>query len=701
MKRSIARILAIVMALSILCSLSVGVAAATVDDATIDTTRTGSIDIYKYDLTRANTDSTVAAMLDSYVSTGVKDEALEAALDDGTVNNLGNGQQSYGYAIKGVEFSYLKVADICTYSETEADGVHRDMVLYKFNDSTDAALLTALGLSNANAYPVVTSYAVSGYHFFTSDTLIDALAAALANDPTSTKNALEAYMTAQNASKFAETDAHGHTSASDLPLGLYMVVETKVPEMVVNTTNPFFVSLPMTTVNGTNATNGGQEWMYDITLYPKNATDIPTLEKTVREAKDDTGKNNGSDSITDGYEHNATASTGDKLEYQFVDKLPTITSDSTKLTAWGWLDTMSKGLEYNGNEAANTAGLLNGHYNANDVKIHFYTDAACTSKITTWTLTDETPKFTVVYGSGEDSATTMNVAVNAAGLYEMNSSTAVHAAGSTERGYSNCYVRVTYSATLNQNADVVFGDAGNPNTVILTWRRTNSTYYDTLVDDAHVYSYVIELTKEFSDGRGNFSKVNFKAKNTTDNYWLVARKDSDGVYYATGHVAAEADATVLVPNATTGKLAIYGCEDDTYVLTETQTDNGYTLLKDNITIVITAADDESRPCGIYATDVLGLIQNDPRYVTFTGYKELAHNMLTASATVDGKAVTMQAVNNSVNALVPLTIINTRGPEIPRTGDNGVWMYGVIGAAFILASAAVFYLALKKRKVEDK
>ena len=69
--------------------------------------------------------------------------------------------------------------------------------------------------------------------------------------------------------------------------------------------------------------------------------------------------------------------------------------------------------------------------------------------------------------------------------------------------------------------------------------------------------------------------------------------------------------------------------------------------------------------------------------------------------MDGKAVTMQAVNNSVNALVPLTIINTRGPEIPRTGDNGVWMYGVIGAAFILASAAVFYLALKKRKVEDK
>lgn len=695
------RILAAVMALSILLSLSIGVSAATVDNATIDTTRTGSIDIYKYDLTRANTDSTVAAMLDSYVSTGVKDEALEAAMDDGTVNNLGNGQKSYGYAIKGVEFSYLKVADICTYSETEADGTHKTMVLYKFNDTKDAKLLTALGLTNANAYPVTAEYAVEGFHFFTSDTLIDALHAKLASNSTTVKNALESYMSAQKAAKFAQTDAHGHTGKDGLELGLYLIVETKVPEMVVNTTNPFFVSLPMTTVNGTNADNGGEEWMYDITLYPKNATDIPTLEKTVREATPDTGKNDGSDGITDGYEHNATASTGDKLEYQFVDRLPTITSNTTKLTVWGWLDTMSKGLEYNGNEAANTAGLLNGHYNANDVEVHFYTDAACTSKITTWKLTDETPKFTVVYSSGEDSATTMNVAVNAAGLKEMNTSTAVHNSGSAEKGYSGCYVRVTYSATLNQNADVVFGDEGNPNTVVLTWKRSNTSYYDTLVDDAHVYSYVIELTKEFSDGRGDFSKVNFKAKNSTDGYWLVARKDSDGVYYATGHVAAEADATVFVPNATTGKLAIYGVEDDTYVLTETQTDNGYTLLKDNITIVITAKEDESRPCGIYATDVLGLVQNDPRYRTFEGYKELAHNLISATATIDGKAVNMNAVNGSTNALVPLTVINTKGPELPRTGDNGVWMYGVIGAAFILASAAVFVLALRKRKVEDK
>lgn len=693
--KNIKRILAAVMALSILLSLSIGVSAATVDGATIDTTRTGSIEIYKYDLTMANTDSTIAAMLDSYVSTGVKDAALEAAMDNGTVNNLGNGQQSYGYAIKGVEFSYLKVADICDYSETEADGTHVKMVLYKFDDAKDVNLLKALGLTNDDAYPVTAEYAVEGYHFFQSDTLIDALSKKLSTNATTVKNSLESYMSAQKAYKFAQTDAHGHTSKDGLELGLYLIAETKVPEMVTCTCNPFFVSVPMTTVNGTNANNGGEEWLYDVTLYPKNETGIPTLEKTVRENKDDTGKNDGSDSIDDGYEHNATASTGDKLDYQVVDKLPTITSNATKLSAWGWVDTLSKGLEYNGNNAAETAGLLNGHFNANDVEIHFYKDAACTDKIVDWKLTDETPKFTVVYGTAENDATTMTVEVNADGLKEMNTATTVHTSG-TEKGYSGCYVRVTYSCTLNANADTVLGDEGNPNTVILTWKRSNTNYYDTLVDDCHVYSYALELTKEFSDGKGDFSKVNFKAQNSTDGYWLVARKDADGEYYAIGHAENEADATVFVPNATTGKLNIYGCEDDTYVLTEIKTANGYTLLKDNITVVITAADDESRPCGIYATDVLGLVQNDPRYRTFEGYKELAHVLLTASATVDGKTVTMKELNNSAKATVPFKVVNTRGPELPKTGDHGLWMYGVIGAGLIAAAAAVMWLALRKR-----
>ena len=715
MKNSIKRVGALLMAIAILFSLALTVSAATVPEATIDTTRTGSIDIYKYDLTRANTDDAAAAMIDSYVSTGVRDTALEAVLDDGTVNDLGNGEQSYGFAIKGVEFSYLKVADICTYDETEPDGVHKDMILYRFADSASGDFLSAIGLSNGDAYPVTAAYAQTGYHFFTSDTLIDALSAALSANATSVKNALETYMASQSAGKFNDTDAHGHTAKDGLPLGLYLIVETKVPEYVTFTVDPFLVSVPMTTVNGTNATNGGEEWLYDVTVYPKNQTGIPSLEKTVREASADTGKNNGSEAINDGYDHNATASDGDRVEYQIISKLPVITSEATALTEYTFVDTLSKGIEYNGNPAA--TAMLKGNFDANDVKLEWFRDAACTDRIAAWQLTDQTPKYTVSYeppiaqGSAAltDNATRMTIRMTAAGLNEINHGTAArNGAPNVELGYSGCYIRITYSATVNQDADVVYGDEGNPNTVVLTWRRSNMSYYDTLVDDTHVYTYVLDLTKQFSDDNGDFSKVNFKLFNQSDGYWVTAEQNSDGVYYVkgedapAGHVAGTSDedgskGTTFVPNASDGTLKIFGLEDDEYILTETKTDNGYTLLKDDIHVVISSAEDDSRPCGIYGSDVLGLVQNDPRYRTFDGYQNLAHVLMTASATVDGDSVQMEASNESTNAMVPMTVINTRGPELPKTGDNGVWRYGVFGLLLMAFAAAVIFLAAKNRK----
>ena len=305
-------------------------------------------------------------------------------------------------------------------------------------------------------------------------------------------------------------------------------------------------------------------------------------------------------------------------------------------------------------------------------------------------------------GADMDDATTMTITMTAAGLNEINHATSVYtAAGALDRGYSSCYLRITYQATVNSNADVVYGDDGNPNTVVLTWKRSNMDYFDTLVDDCHFYTYVLDATKQFSDGKGDFSKVSFKVQNTTDGYWVKAELSSDGLYYVTDHVTSEEDATVFVPNSETGKLLIYGLEDDTYIITEVQTDNGYTLLRDGITMVIYAAEDDSRPCGIYGTDVLGLVQNDPRYKAFDGYKELAHVMLTASATIDNDAVQMEESEGSDNAMVPVTVINTRGPELPKTGDNGVWRYSVYGILLMAAAACMIVLVTRKKNTNKQ
>ena len=711
--KNLKKAFALCLALILCLSIPIGVSAATVDDATIDTSRIGSMTIYKYDLTNAEKDGVWDS---SYVSTGVYDQAgvvdILGGKRDGDSDNqsdLGNSQQSYGYAIKGVEFSYLKIADIVQFSESTNDNRtdNHVEVLYGINKVQGADFLRALGLENGAKRYANADKLDSSKYFYQSDVLIDALAASLEANATTVKNALERYMAANGSTEMNPTDSYGKTQATGLALGLYLVVETAVPEMVVSTTNPFLVSVPMTSVDGNNAVDGGERWIYDITLFPKNLTGIPSLEKTLREQAVDTGKNNGSTSnINDGYAHTGTASAGDVIDYQIISTLPSITSEATYLTNYTFVDTMSAGISYN----------------KKDVVLEFFTDAACTDLVTTWKEADGC--FSVSYTPVAGGGSAMTISMTARGLAEINSSKAVYPGASmVNSGFSDCTLRITYKATMDSDNSVTYGDDGNPNDVVLTWKRSNSSYYDTLVDDAHVYTYGIDLTKLFSDGKGNFANVEFIIHNDTDNYFVKAELNTaEGIYYVVDHVEAEADATHFIPlesNAKPGKVIVKGLEDDTYTITEVRTDNGYTLLKEDIEVIISQVESFVL-CDIYTSDVVGLIQNDPRYAEAiiaeakaNGYihtdggladvlnnmpqKQLAHFLLTASATVDGNAVTMLEDNGSVNAHAPLSVVNTRGFDLPETGDNGTMMFTVLGILATASAAAVIVLVSRKKR----
>ena len=706
MMKNLKKLFSLCLVLVMCLSLGTVALAAPVADATIDISRTGALDIYKYDFTNAAKDGVWDS---SYVSTGVYDQAVNDALgnavragDTDNSSGLGNGETSYGYAVKGVEFTYLRVADIVQFTESAADGAASNHVevLYGIDKTNGADLLAAIGLADgAGRYENADNSDKLDHsnYYYQSDVLIDALRTSLETNATTVKNALENYMKANGGTALPLTDAYGHTSADGLPLGLYLVVETRVPEMVIDTTAPFFVSLPMTSVDGNNATDGGARWMYDVTLYPKNLTGIPTLEKTLRENQNDPGKNNGSNDITDGYAHTGTASDGDVIDYQLISTLPSITSESTYLTCYTFVDTLSKGFTYN----------------KNDVVLEFFTDAACTDKIASWSEADG--KFSVSYNTTTENESVMTIEMTAAGLSEINTSKAVYTEpGMVNSGYSDCTLRITYAATVNSDDSVVYGDAGNPNEVVLTWKRTSSDFYDTLVDDAHVYTYGLELTKLFSDGKGDFSKVEFILHNDTDDYFVKAElNEAQGIYYVVDHVEAEADATHFIPmsaDPNKGKIVVKGLEDDTYTITEVRTDNGYTLLKDDIEVVISQTE-TTEICDIYASDVLGLIQNDPRYATIihdTGdlknmpQRHLEQHLLTASATVDGNAVTMLTDNGSANAEAPLRVVNTRGFDLPKTGDNGTKMLTISGTLLILcAGGCVALLIVSKRKRNTK
>lgn len=577
-------------------------------EPTINTGKRASLNIYKYDITTASADGAWDA--ESYVSTGLHDDAV--------IDKLAK------YAVQGVEFTYLRVADIAMNNEL-VNGRRRVGVLYGF-DGADA-VLPAIGVTAADAHK-----SEDGKNYYTSDVLNGKLAAALAANATTVKNALEAAV--KNGTAMTETDAAGHTSAENLGQGLYLVVETRVPENVTSTCNPFFVSLPMTTIDGA-------AWNYDVTVYPKNQTGNPTLEKTVRENKNSTGKNTGSlTDITDGFEHTATASVGDTVDYQIISTLPTITSKASALSEYTYVDTLSRGIRYN----------------KNDVGIEFFKDAGCTDKITTWD--ENSGKFTVAY---DDAQNIMTIRMTEAGLAEINEAATVHT-DSVKRGYSDCTMRITYAATLT--ADAKMGDTDNPNEVVLTWRRTNNTYFDTLKDCCHVYTYGIDVLKRFSDNGGNLRNVKFRLHNDTDDCYIIADL-KDGIYYAKGITSKKSDATTFIPNSS-GHIVVKGLEDDAYSLTEIATDKGYVLLKDAVKIVIkTAENGQCEKCGA--------------------------KLLTASATVNGKDVTM----TDGNAIVPLTVINNPGFDLPKTGGYGTWMF-TIGGVALLGVAAFIVVKFRKR-----
>ena len=611
--KKIHRVVALLLSALMVIGLMTTAFAATDSAPTIDPGKKASLNIYKYDITMASKDGAWDA--ESYVSTGLHDDAV--------IDKLAK------YAVQGVEFTYLRVADIAMNNEV-VDGQRQVGVLYGF-DGADA-VLSAIGVTAADAHK-----SENGKNYYTSDLLNNKLSASLTANATTAKNALET--AAKNGgAAMTETDAAGHTSAENLEQGLYLVVETRVPENVTSTCNPFFVSLPMTTVDGA-------AWNYDVTVYPKNQTGNPTLDKTVRESKNSTGKNNGSlTDIGDGYAHTATASVGDVVDYQIISTLPTITSKATSLSEYTYVDTMSKGIRYN----------------KQDVVIEFFKDTGCTDKITTWD--ENSGKFTVTY---DDTANTMSIHMTEAGLTEINEAATVYT-DSVKRGYSDCTMRITYAATLT--ADAQMGDKDNPNEVVLTWKRTNTTYFDTLNDCCHVYTYGINVLKQFSDNGGKVQNVKFLLHNDTDDCYIIADL-KDGVYYAKGFAAKKADATTFIPNAQ-GHVVVKGLEDDTYSLTETATDKGYILLKEAVKIVITTK--ENGAC-----------------------EQCGAKLLTASATVNGEPVSM----TDANAVVPLRIINNPGFDLPKTGGYGTWMFTVGGVA-LLGAAAFIVIRSRKHKNEQ-
>ncbi|MCM1145117.1 MAG: SpaH/EbpB family LPXTG-anchored major pilin [Blautia sp.] len=76
-----------------------------------------------------------------------------------------------------------------------------------------------------------------------------------------------------------KTDSTGVVSFNNLPIGIYLVVETDAPSKVTTKSDAFFVSIP-TTIDS-------NDWLYDVHVYPKNATTYGQDVTLIKKGSDD------------------------------------------------------------------------------------------------------------------------------------------------------------------------------------------------------------------------------------------------------------------------------------------------------------------------------------------------------------------------------------------------------------------------------
>lgn len=216
---------------------------------------------------------------------------------------------------------------------------------------------------------------------------------------------------------------------------------------------------------------------------------------------------------------------------------------------------------------------------------------------------------------------------------------------------------ITYTVKLNENA--VLGLTGNKNKVYLEYQNYGEKEPKKTTDkDTTVFTYGIDLTKK-GEGTDVLEGVKFELTDS-ENQPVKVQKNGTNEFYTPGGTSNE------VTTATDGKIYIRGLKPGTYKLTETKTKAGYVLLKDPVEIMITQKEAES---GI------------------------------AEATVGRKPVTMQndqKNSDSKTAEVPLTVVNSKGFDLPATGGRGIALFTIAGIAIVAAAGSLLFMRKRSK-----
>lgn len=672
-----------------------------------DSSKTGSITIYKY-------------VANDYVAVDNKGLPLNQSGYDQTeaVRNATGNQTMLPE--KGVSFGYLKIADFTAMSS----GTSTEPYFTNVNSDFISMITQTYGIS-LTSVSLKDDAGKTGTYYKTDEftSAMGTLVNAPANGKTSMTGADSVRSLISKSGKtFGTTDEYGGTKVSDLPVGLYLVGEINWEKQgiakyddrwervdlsgvrdgadnpsyadIVQPSQPFLVQLPITnldTIDSEGQTyQPGTVWQYDVTAFPKNQSSLIHKDIINNDHDGDT-VSNGSDtdksetgcdyvltsSSKSGLTHQRDVSVGDTVQQVVTSSVPaTRASNGSLIDKYAVSDRMTKGLQVLKIDSVKFGPYAWDDSSNNTVSPDYYTISIAPDRLS-WKVEFK----------------------NVDKLFTNTKQQYVYITFTSLVTKDALIGTDTYSYTTEDSSQI---SATNQNTAKLTYSSKATSEQSFYSNTPKVYTYEIDLAKTVTNAdQASVKDVAFYMQNAKGEEINVT-KVSDGVYtpYISTMLSSSGAISQVNPSedanskanhtnsamspAADGSLKILGLDSGDYIFHEFRTAKGQNLPTEPFTV---------RLVGHMAVDEQGIKYENgslEHAYCWSGNEPSDLRNYDLLATQADKLKTGRA---------EVKIINESGISILRTGGKGTVLFYVCGGLLIVAG--VVYLVIRSGKKKEE